>query len=125
MAARGNCLSNLLGQKLMKRGLICENNNYIFVKKSWIKRLDLGCGATYALIGVISVLCYFNSLKGDFVHDDLVAIVRNPDITGGSLFGELWIHDFWGKNITDNKSHKSYRPLTTITFRYAEQSKKF
>ena len=117
MAARGNCLSNLLGQKLMKTGRICENNNYIFIKSSWIKRLELGRGASYVLIGVVSVLCYFNSLKGDFVHDDLVAIVRNKDIRDGFFFGSLWAHDFWGKDITDRSSHKSYRPLTTVTFR--------
>ena len=101
----------------MKTGLICKNNNYLFVKTSWIKRLELGKGAAYVLVGIISVLCYFNSLKGHFVHDDLVAIVRNPDIKSGSLFGKVWKHDFWGKDIVNNGSHKSYRPLTTITFR--------
>ncbi|KAH8035998.1 hypothetical protein HPB51_016209 [Rhipicephalus microplus] len=34
--------------------------------------------------GVVAVLCYVNSLDGDFVHDDMVAVVGNPDVTGES-----------------------------------------
>ncbi len=118
MAARsGSCLSKLLGHKLVKTSLVCENNNYIFVRSSWTKRLDLGLGTSHVFVAIVSILCYLNSLKGDFVHDDLVAIVRNKDVTDGSLFGALWQHDFWGREISDVKSHKSYRPIVTVSFR--------
>ncbi|KAL1480465.1 hypothetical protein MTO96_051006 [Rhipicephalus appendiculatus] len=53
--------------------------------------------------GVVAVLCYVNSLDGDFVHDDLEAVVGNPDVTGesrrhasSSSSSSLWINDFWG-----------------------------
>ncbi|KAL3246821.1 hypothetical protein MRX96_057412 [Rhipicephalus microplus] len=77
--------------------------------------------------GVVAVLCYVNSLDGDFVHDDMVAVVGNPDVTGESRrhavassstsSSSLWINDFWGRPMADPRSHKSYRPLTVLTFR--------
>ena len=61
-----------------------------------------------------------NSLNGQFVHDDVVAIVKNKDVwdcTGG-ITGGVWSHDYWGQDIAKNTSHKSYRPLTVLTFRW-------
>lgn len=50
-------------------------------------------------------------------RDDRAAIVSNADVTGtGSLFALLQ-HDFWGQDITLSDSHKSFRPLTTLSFR--------
>uniref|UniRef100_UPI00358F7ACC protein O-mannosyl-transferase TMTC1 n=1 Tax=Myxine glutinosa TaxID=7769 RepID=UPI00358F7ACC len=65
----------------------------------------------------VSVLCYCNSLRGDFVHDDTFAIVGNPDAWPGSPLARLFGNDFWGKPLTDSRSHKSYRPLCVLTFR--------
>ncbi|XP_054921315.2 protein O-mannosyl-transferase TMTC1-like isoform X2 [Dermacentor andersoni] len=74
--------------------------------------------------GVVAVLCYVNSLDGDFVHDDMVAVVGNPDVTGesrrhalSSSSSALWMNDFWGRPMADPRSHKSYRPLTVLSFR--------
>ncbi|KAH9382065.1 hypothetical protein HPB48_016512 [Haemaphysalis longicornis] len=73
--------------------------------------------------GVVAVLCYLNSLDGQFVHDDMVAIVGNPDVTGehrtrsSHRSSSLWMNDFWGRAMADVQSHKSYRPLTVLSFR--------
>ena len=69
------------------------------------------------LLVLLTLLVYSNSLGGDFVHDDVAAIVNNRDVTGGS-WAALWTNDFWGLHIRDMRSHKSYRPLTVLTFRY-------
>jgi len=74
---------------------------------------------------------YFNSLDGQFVHDDLSAITGNHDVTGSGSAGSgragsagsgtAWdfLHnDFWGTALLDPKSHKSYRPLTILTFKW-------
>ena len=66
----------------------------------------------------VSVLCYFNSCKGDFVFDDSEAIEGNKDLNPDVPLGKLFLHDFWGTNISSNTSHKSYRPLTILTFRF-------
>ncbi|XP_027007329.1 protein O-mannosyl-transferase TMTC1 isoform X1 [Tachysurus fulvidraco] len=62
-------------------------------------------------------LCYSNSLWGEFVHDDVWAIVNNPDVRPGSSMRSIFTNDFWGKRMADNTSHKSYRPLCVLTFK--------
>ncbi|CAK1551539.1 unnamed protein product [Leptosia nina] len=72
----------------------------------------------YLMVTATAVLSYVNSLNGDFVHDDIPAIVTNRDVTGGGL-RQLFLDDFWGTPMVDPNSHKSYRPLTTLSFRCA------
>ncbi|CAG0892594.1 unnamed protein product [Cyprideis torosa] len=62
-------------------------------------------------------LCFLNSLNGDLVHDDLSAVRWNPDAMGLTPLHTLFSHDFWGCDMSDANSHKSYRPITILTFR--------
>lgn len=43
--------------------------------------------------------------------------INNPDVLGTRPFWAVFGNDFWGASLTATASHKSYRPLTTITFR--------
>lgn len=81
--------------------------------------------AYFQFIKIISVciLSFGPSLflqNHEFVYDDGVAVVQNEDVVNAknqSIFDilqSIMKHDFWGQNIDDNRSHKSYRPLTTI-----------
>lgn len=65
----------------------------------------------------VAFLAFSNSFDGEFVHDDIFAIKSNGDVTGKSDLTDLFLNDFWGKRMSTNTSHKSYRPLTTLTFR--------
>ncbi|XP_019385247.1 PREDICTED: transmembrane and TPR repeat-containing protein 4 [Crocodylus porosus] len=69
------------------------------------------------VVGLISFLCFANSYDGDFVFDDSEAIINNKDLRAETPLGDLWHHDFWGSKLSSNTSHKSYRPLTVLTFR--------
>lgn len=60
---------------------------------------------------------YANSFHGDFVHDDIPAIVNNPDVNGENEAFKAFSNDFWGEPMGSLKSHKSYRPLTILLFR--------
>ncbi|KAL6117158.1 tmtc1 [Pungitius sinensis] len=71
----------------------------------------------YALLTALCALCYSNSLRGELVHDDVWAIVNNPDVRPGSSLRNIFSNDFWGKGMADNTSHKSYRPLCVLTFK--------
>uniref|UniRef100_A0A8C3G4I4 dolichyl-phosphate-mannose--protein mannosyltransferase n=1 Tax=Cyclopterus lumpus TaxID=8103 RepID=A0A8C3G4I4_CYCLU len=71
----------------------------------------------YAVLAALCALCYNNSLRGELVHDDVWAIVNNPDVRPGSSFRNIFSNDFWGKRMADNTSHKSYRPLCILTFK--------
>lgn len=79
------------------------------------------CGAMwpYLVVAGVALACYSNALFGEFVHDDIVAVTRNPDVLGTSSVLQLLGNDFWGTPLSDPRSHKSYRPLTTLSFRYS------
>lgn len=71
-----------------------------------------------SLVAGLALTCYLNSCWGDFVFDDSEAILNNRDVDpGASSVAEVFAHDFWGSKIALNTSHKSYRPLTVLTFR--------
>ncbi|KXJ69825.1 hypothetical protein RP20_CCG025700 [Aedes albopictus] len=71
----------------------------------------------YGVLIVLSTLCYFFTRKGEFVFDDSVAVVKNADVLdSGTSWDRLMRHDFWGANLTDKNSHKSFRPLTVLSF---------
>ena len=75
---------------------------------------------SYLVILLVSVGVYWNSLDAGFVFDDHRAILTNKDLeTDGErgLF-DLFCNDFWGGSMSRVQSHKSYRPLTVLSYRY-------
>lgn len=78
-----------------------------YLSKFWAK----------CLVGLLSFVCFANSYNGNFVFDDSEAIINNKDLREETSIGDLWLHDFWGTKLSSNTSHKSYRPLTVLTFR--------
>ena len=71
----------------------------------------------YVLVTLTAIGCYINTLPAQLVHDDIFAIVENDDVKAGTPLSQLFWNDFWGKAMSDPTSHKSYRPLTVLTFR--------
>lgn len=71
----------------------------------------------YTIVVLTALGCYLNSLPAGLVHDDVFAIKDNGDVTTGTPLHQLFLNDFWGKAMSDPTSHKSYRPITVITFR--------
>ena len=80
------------------------------VVNSWISTV---------IVFSVAFLCYLSSLDGGFVFDDHRGILTNDDLdsTKTSLL-EVFQHDFWGGSMSRKESHKSYRPLTVLTYRY-------
>jgi Flp pilus assembly protein TadD len=54
-----------------------------------------------------------------FVMDDAVAVQRNPNVVSESVsFSEFMKRDFWGLELfAGTWTHKSFRPVTTLTYR--------
>ncbi|XP_055928422.1 protein O-mannosyl-transferase TMTC4-like [Argiope bruennichi] len=69
------------------------------------------------IIFFISVVCYGNSINGEFVFDDSEAVINNADLKPETPLSNIFKNDFWGTKLTHNSSHKSYRPFTVLTFR--------
>lgn len=71
-----------------------------------------------ALVAGLALACFANSCRGNFVFDDSEAISNNKDVDPeATSISQVFSHDFWGGNISLKTSHKSYRPLTVLTFR--------
>jgi len=87
------------------------------------------------VIAVVSVLVYANTLFGGLVFDDYEAIINNRDVRyvltrvalllkncfnlrENTPLASVFSNDFWGSPLTHPESHKSYRPLTILTFRF-------
>ncbi|XP_026857179.2 protein O-mannosyl-transferase TMTC4 isoform X4 [Electrophorus electricus] len=69
------------------------------------------------LVALVGLICFINSYDGDFVFDDSEAIINNKDLNPATPLSSIWKNDFWGSHLSSNSSHKSYRPLTVLTFR--------
>lgn len=74
-----------------------------------VKELLVLCG--------LVVGCYWNSLLCGFAFDDVSAILDNKDLRPSTPLKNLFLNDFWGTPMAEERSHKSYRPLTVLTFR--------
>ncbi|XP_012689442.1 LOW QUALITY PROTEIN: protein O-mannosyl-transferase TMTC4 [Clupea harengus] len=77
----------------------------------------LGPTHSRIVVGLVALVCFINSYDGEFVFDDSEAIVNNKDLHPSTPLNNIWENDFWGSNLSSNSSHKSYRPLTVLTFR--------
>eukprot|EP00794_Sanderia_malayensis_P020407 gene20407-22420_t len=74
--------------------------------------------ACYTTVAILCLICYWNSLRCELVHDDIFAIVDNKDLRPETPLTTLFRNDFWGKPMQDNTSHKSYRPICVLSFRF-------
>ena len=52
-----------------------------------------------------------------FIYDDEAAFLNNIDVSTAVPWRDHFRHDFWGHDVLDADSHKSYRPLCTVAFR--------
>ena len=71
----------------------------------------------YLIVSFVGIACFWNALHCDLVHDDVFAIKDNADLKPDAPLTRIFSNDFWGRAMSSNKSHKSYRPLCTLTFR--------
>ena len=69
------------------------------------------------VIIVTTSLAYRNTYHNQFAYDDMFAIVNNADADHSSEFSNLLYNDFWGQDITSESSHKSYRPISVLSFK--------
>ncbi|XP_048869728.1 protein O-mannosyl-transferase TMTC2-like [Brienomyrus brachyistius] len=65
----------------------------------------------------VALLLYLNTLSADFCYDDSRVIKTNQDLLPETPWTNIFYDDFWGTLLTHSGSHKSYRPLCTLSFR--------
>ncbi|KAK9805000.1 hypothetical protein WJX73_010519 [Symbiochloris irregularis] len=82
---------------------------------SWFSNQDF---RAIAALSVISAGIYLNTLPAGFTFDDNFAVISNGDVSDPNTpILRAFVNDFWGQQITSDQSHKSYRPLTVLSFR--------
>ncbi|XP_035380792.1 protein O-mannosyl-transferase TMTC2-like [Electrophorus electricus] len=69
------------------------------------------------LSGAVALVLYANTLRAGFCYDDSRAIKTNQDLLPETPWTNIFYDDFWGTLLTHSGSHKSYRPLCTLSFR--------
>jgi tetratricopeptide (TPR) repeat protein len=65
------------------------------------------------------MISYWNdtSLHGSWVYDDAGSVAKNVVVIGQVPTTEVFKRDFWGTPMNQPASHKSFRPVTTLSFR--------
>ncbi|XP_011185465.2 protein O-mannosyl-transferase Tmtc3 [Zeugodacus cucurbitae] len=66
----------------------------------------------------VCAACYWNSAQCELVFDDISAVRDNKDLRSYTPLRNIFLNDFWGTPMRKEQSHKSYRPLTVLTFRF-------
>ncbi len=64
------------------------------------------------LIALVTLVCFANSLSGEFIFDDYIVVQENPNIQSLSNIFNLFQQSYFGKD----SSAGTYRPITTISF---------
>ncbi|XP_030639982.1 protein O-mannosyl-transferase TMTC2 [Chanos chanos] len=72
---------------------------------------------TELVCSAVALVLYMNTLNADFCYDDSRAIKTNQDLLPETPWINILYDDFWGTLLTHSGSHKSFRPLCTLSFR--------
>ncbi|XP_064795437.1 protein O-mannosyl-transferase TMTC2 [Oncorhynchus masou masou] len=72
---------------------------------------------TELVCSAVALVLYLNTLNADFCYDDSRAIKTNQDLLPETPWTNVLYDDFWGTLLTHSGSHKSFRPLCTLSFR--------
>ncbi|GAX29478.1 hypothetical protein FisN_16Hh079 [Fistulifera solaris] len=80
--------------------------------------LHLLGGATYIVPVFVTSR---HNLHRDPVLDELhIMSPDNQDVNGESTWTTIFSNDYWGRPMQSSSSHKSWRPLTVLSFRYGK-----
>ena len=80
-------------------------------------------GALVAFVVGAALFGTQRRLEGPLLYDDKAAVMRNPVVIGQVPLAQVWLVDFWGEHeLVLPSSHKSFRPLVTLTYRCASLS---
>mmetsp|Transcript_32315 Transcript_32315/g.78876 ORF Transcript_32315/g.78876 Transcript_32315/m.78876 type:complete len:716 (+) Transcript_32315:72-2219(+) len=70
--------------------------------------------------GIVAILAYCDrrALNGGYVYDDAGSVIKNVVVNGMvDDWKEAFKRDYWGTLMTEPQSHKSFRPITTLTLK--------
>mmetsp|Transcript_16665 Transcript_16665/g.34308 ORF Transcript_16665/g.34308 Transcript_16665/m.34308 type:complete len:678 (-) Transcript_16665:2315-4348(-) len=68
---------------------------------------------------LIATLVYsdIRAFNGGWVYDDAGSVIKNVVVNGKVGWKEAFTRDYWGSPMKEAQSHKSFRPITTLTLK--------
>lgn len=68
---------------------------------------------------IIAIVAYWDNdaLNGKWVYDDAGSVIKNVVVSGRVPWKEAFTRDYWGSPMKEAQSHKSFRPITTLTLK--------
>jgi protein O-mannosyl-transferase len=69
--------------------------------------------------GLIAIIVYWDdtALHGGWVYDDAGSVIKNVVVNGMVPWEQAFTRDYWGIEMKESQSHKSFRPITTLTLK--------
>ncbi len=95
----------------------CYNFNDCGLIDEYLPVPSLSLGWCRTIVFILSFACFSITAFGGLYFDDTVAVVSNKDVRTNAPFTDIFTNDFWGTKLRSSISHKSYRPITVLTFR--------
>ena len=70
-------------------------------------------------VAIITAIAYcdWKALHGKWVYDDSGSVAKNVVVIGAVPWTDAFTRDFWGTSMSEVTSHKSFRPITTLSFK--------
>jgi hypothetical protein len=78
---------------------------------------SLAASAAYVAVFAVAMGIFSNAFDCEFVYDDPGAILNNVDVVKPVDWSRLMKNDFWGRDLKEPVSHRSFRPLAVLSFR--------
>ena len=94
-----------------------DEDKYLYLNDDFLLLPKLTYTHASLATAFTTLLCFWQTQYAQFTFDDNTAILSNKDIQTSSPLTNIFYNDFWGTYIKSKASHKSYRPLTVLTFR--------
>lgn len=68
---------------------------------------------------MVAIIAYCDprALNGGYVYDDAGSVIKNVVVNGMVPWTEAFTRDYWGTEMKEAQSHKSFRPITTLTLK--------
>jgi Domain of unknown function (DUF1736) len=92
------------------------------IKTRWMQRLlhvvVHGICLVLYLKPILSSTHIHNKYAGPTLDEMHIMSHDNQDIQGNATLTEIFSNDYWGRPMQSASSHKSWRPLTVLSFRY-------
>ena len=100
-----------------KRSGLDENFVHFMIKS--INRLFLHFFCL--LIYILPIMMNHDSSSGRPVLDEIhIMDPENRDVNGETTLSTIFTNDYWGRPMNSPSSHKSWRPLSILSFRYLQ-----